>query len=109
MQLSNETERPDDERWVRIVSGEFSFLVKKKVAMRSDTMRDSLSSGFSEATLRTLDIEERPIITEKVLEYLAHKTTYENAEKKEDIPDFMERIPAELALELLTASDFLSA
>lgn len=44
----------------------------------------------------------RPIVTEKVLEYLAYKTTYENAGPKEEIPDFYERVMPELALELLS-------
>jgi elongin-C len=37
---------------------------------------------------------------EKVAEYMAYKTTYEKAGPKEDVPDFMERIPPEIALEL---------
>ena len=40
------------------------------------------------------------IIVEKLSEYLTYKSTYEGAKKTEDIPDFQERIYAEISLEL---------
>ena len=42
----------------------------------------------------------RAAVTEKFVEYLAHKATYENAHPNEEIPDFSERIAPEIALEL---------
>ena len=39
-------------------------------------------------------------VVEKVLEYLAFKKQYENAGPRDEIPDFQERIPPEVALEL---------
>jgi elongin-C len=39
-------------------------------------------------------------VTEKLVEYLAYKTTYENVPPNEEIPDFFERIDPEIALEL---------
>jgi transcription elongation factor B subunit 1 len=45
----------------------------------------------------------RPVVTEKVLEYLVHKAQYEKAGPKEEIPDFTERIVPELALEMYVA------
>jgi transcription elongation factor B subunit 1 len=39
-------------------------------------------------------------VTEKFVEYLAYKATYENAPPNEEIPDFIERIAPEIALEL---------
>jgi hypothetical protein len=39
-------------------------------------------------------------VTEKFVEYLAYKTTYENVNPNEEIPDFFERIAPEIALEL---------
>jgi hypothetical protein len=39
-------------------------------------------------------------VTEKFVEYLAYKATYDNAPPNEDIPDFIERIDPEIALEL---------
>lgn len=40
------------------------------------------------------------VVTEKLVEYLSYKATYEHAPPKEDIPDFYERIMPEVALEL---------
>jgi transcription elongation factor B subunit 1 len=37
---------------------------------------------------------------EKICEYLVHRNAYENAGPKEEIPEFMTRIPPEMALEL---------
>lgn len=39
-------------------------------------------------------------MTEKFVEYLAFKSTYENVQPNEEIPDFHERIAPEIALEL---------
>jgi hypothetical protein len=39
-------------------------------------------------------------VTEKFVEYLAYKATYENASPNEEIPEFSERIDPEIALEL---------
>ncbi|CAL1710686.1 unnamed protein product [Somion occarium] len=62
--------------------------------------------NFAEAAMNTCRLEERGIVVEKLLEYLAYKSTFESAPKKEDIPDFMERIAPEIALELLMAADY---
>ena len=40
------------------------------------------------------------IIVEKLSEYLIYKSTYENAKRNEDIPDFQERVNPEISLEL---------
>lgn len=42
----------------------------------------------------------RGAVLEKLLEYLSFKNLYEAAGRKEDIPDFQERIQPEIALEL---------
>jgi transcription elongation factor B subunit 1 len=39
-------------------------------------------------------------VTEKFVEFLAFKATYENIHPNDDIPDFCERIAPEIALEL---------
>lgn len=46
----------------------------------------------------------RAAVTEKFVEFLAYKTTYENAQSNEEIPDFSERIAPEIALELCVDS-----
>ena len=45
---------------------------------------------------------------EKVLEYMAFRKTYEDAGPKEEVPvnEFMERLPPEVALELLVHRAF---
>lgn len=42
----------------------------------------------------------RGVVLEKVAEYLLFKQRYENTTNKDAIPDFQERIPPEIALEL---------
>ncbi|VDB96281.1 unnamed protein product [Peniophora sp. CBMAI 1063] len=99
-----------DDAWIRVKSGSFTFLVKKKVLLRSGTLKDMLGGDFQEMNERTVDLSAsaRPIVAEKVIEYLAYKTTYENAGPKDEIPDFYERVMPELALELLTTADYLA-
>ncbi|KAI0788980.1 BTB/POZ protein [Irpex lacteus] len=100
-------DRGDD--WVRLVSNDgHSFLVRRKVAMVSGTLKDMLSTeaNFAEAAANTCPVQERAIVTEKLCEYMQYKSTYENVPPKEDIPDFSERIPPEIVLELLTTADY---
>ena len=47
-----------------------------------------------------LTVSLRAAVTEKFVEFLAYKATYENVQPNEDIPDFSERIAPEIALEL---------
>jgi transcription elongation factor B subunit 1 len=42
----------------------------------------------------------RGAVVEKICEYLIHKNTYEHAGAKDDVPEFSNRIPPEMALEL---------
>lgn len=109
-QANNHTGKNDD--WVKLVSSDgYSFLVKRNVAMVSGTLKTMLSadSPFREALANTCTISERAVLVEKVCEYMAFKAQYENAGPKEEIPlnEFTERIPPEVALELLLAADYL--
>jgi len=98
--------------WVRLQSTDgFSYLVKRKVAQASGTIRNMLDSeegGYSEALTKICDVRERGIIVEKLVEYMSFKTYYENANTKDEVPvnEFMERIPPEIVLELLLAADY---
>ncbi|KAF8154772.1 BTB/POZ protein [Crassisporium funariophilum] len=97
--------------WVRLQSSDgFTFLVRRKVAQSSGTIRNMLdpTSGYSEAQSRICEIRERGIIVEKLVEYMAFKTHYESVNAKEEIPvhEIMERIPPEIVLELLLAADY---
>ncbi|KZT06615.1 POZ domain-containing protein [Laetiporus sulphureus 93-53] len=98
----------NDSEWVKLVSNDgYSFLIRKKVAMGSGTLKNMLSeeSNFSEAVTNTCAINERGVVLEKLCEYLSYKALYENAPQR-DIPDFTERITPEIALELLVAADY---
>ncbi|KAI0325567.1 POZ domain-containing protein [Cubamyces sp. BRFM 1775] len=98
--------------WVRLTSPDgYEFLIKRKVAMCSGTLRNSLSaeSSFSEALSNTSHTTERAIIVEKLCEYLTYKSLYESAKKNEEIPDFQERVYPEISLELLVAADYYDA
>ncbi|KAI0828562.1 POZ domain-containing protein [Trametes gibbosa] len=95
--------------WVRLTSTDgYQFLVKRKVAMCSGTLRNSLSaeSSFSEALSNTSHTNERAIIVEKLCEYLSYKSFYQSAKKNEEIPDFQERVYPEISLELIVAADY---
>ncbi|EKM48322.1 uncharacterized protein PHACADRAFT_167536 [Phanerochaete carnosa HHB-10118-sp] len=96
---------PED--WIRLISTDgYSYLVQRKVAVMSGTLRNMLNNDFAEAASNTCPINERGIIVEKLCEYLQYKHTYENALPRQDGPDFTERIPPEIALELLVAADY---
>ncbi|KAI0780367.1 POZ domain-containing protein [Trametes elegans] len=95
--------------WVCLTSTDgYEFLVKRKVAMGSGTLRNSLSaeSSFSEALSNTSHANERAVIVEKLCEYLSYKSLYESAKRNEEIPDFQERVYPEISLELLVAADY---
>ncbi|KAM5543822.1 hypothetical protein V8D89_002439 [Ganoderma adspersum] len=98
--------------WVRLTSSDgYHYLVRRKVALCSGTLKNTLNedSNFVEATSNTCAMDERGIIVEKLAEYLIYKSTYENAKKNEDIPDFQERVNPEISLELLVAADYYDA
>ncbi|SJL01165.1 uncharacterized protein ARMOST_04483 [Armillaria ostoyae] len=101
-----------DEDWVRIESNDgFSFLVRRRVANISGTIKNSLDteSGFSEAESKTYVAREyRGLIVQKLLEYMCFKAHYEKVGPKEEVPvnEFLERIPPEIVLELLLAADY---
>ncbi|KAG5643629.1 hypothetical protein DXG03_000554 [Asterophora parasitica] len=99
-----ETESSDED-WIRVTSNDgFTFMVKRKIANVSGTMRNMLDteSNYAEAAERTCPVMQRGIIVEKMLEYMAFRAHYETVGAKEDIPvhEFMERLPPEIVLEL---------
>ncbi|KAJ7917989.1 BTB/POZ protein [Mycena leptocephala] len=102
---------PADDDWVRVTSDDgYSFLVKRKVANASETMRDMLDTAgnYAEAIARTCPVQQRGVIVEKLLEYMSFKSYYESVGPKDEVPvqEFMERIPPEIVLELLLAADY---
>ncbi|KAF9499250.1 POZ domain-containing protein [Pleurotus eryngii] len=100
-----------DSDWIRITSRDgFSFLAKRNVVNASGTLKNMLDteSSFQEGISKVCPIDERPIIVEKLVEYMAFKAYYQKAGPKEDVPaqEIIERIPLELVLELLLAADY---
>ncbi|KAN0125900.1 BTB/POZ fold [Russula decolorans] len=120
--------------WIRVTSRDgFSFIVKRNIVFRSGTLRNMLDErrtslhappltpiliatlpphpldSFTEAVQKVCPVDERAAVTEKFVEFLAYKATYENVQPNEEIPDFIERIAPEIALELLSAADYLEA
>ncbi|CCM01258.1 uncharacterized protein FIBRA_03307 [Fibroporia radiculosa] len=99
-QVNEETSSESD--WVKLVSTDgYSYLVRRKVAMGSATLRNMLNADnkFLEALSNTCVINERGVIVEKLCEYLSYKALYENTPAKE-VPDFTERLQPEIALEM---------
>ena len=127
-----EQETGKDTDWVRLQSTDgFSYLVRRKLAKTSGTIRTMLdpAGGYAEAQNLICEIKERcvlirqekitlktcvfllirGIIVEKLVEYMSFKSHYESVGPKEDIPvrDFLERIPPEIVLELYSTSSMV--
>ncbi|KAH9830184.1 BTB/POZ protein [Rhodofomes roseus] len=100
-----------DNDWVKLISKDgYTFLIRRKVAMNSGTLKNmvSVESNFAEAATNTCTIDDRGIIVEKLCEYLSYKNLYKDSPPKE-IPDFLERLQPEIALDLLMAADYYEA
>ncbi|KAJ3983511.1 BTB/POZ protein [Lentinula detonsa] len=101
----------DPEDWVRIISHDgYTFLLRRKVANMSETIKNSLdeTGGFAEAETKTYRSQERGIIVQKMIEYMSFKAHYSNVGPQEEIPanDMTERLPPEILLELILAADY---
>ncbi|EGF78491.1 hypothetical protein BATDEDRAFT_7508, partial [Batrachochytrium dendrobatidis JAM81] len=92
---------------VKLVSADgFEFVLDRKYAMASGTIKSMLSSPgmFTESLQNEIQFRDiKAVILEKVCRYLYYKVRYANS--IQEIPEFP--IEPELALELLMASDFL--
>lgn len=117
--MPEDLEQAKQSEWVKVISKRdgHSFIVPRDVAMGSGFLRNSLNpdAGFIEGQVNTCEVDDRyaanvvmkvslllsrAIIVEKVMEYLAHKHLYAKVGPREEIPDFQERIPPDIALEL---------
>ena len=85
-----------------------------------DSSSTPIQDSFTEAVQKVCPVDERYLpfflksfsrlfiyslypraaVTEKFVEFLSYKATYENVQPNEEIPDFIERIAPEIALEL---------
>ncbi|KZW01089.1 POZ domain-containing protein [Exidia glandulosa HHB12029] len=102
----------EQDEWVKLVSLDgFEFLLPRAAAQGSNTLKDMLdmSIGLAEATSNTVKLEYRAAVLQIVCEYLMYRYQVNTSGSKDEVPDFLERIPPELSLEVLMASDFLQA
>ncbi|TPX51658.1 hypothetical protein SeMB42_g01838 [Synchytrium endobioticum] len=92
---------------VKLISSDgFEFIIERKCALASGTLKNMLSSPgqFTESIQNEIRLRDmKAIIVEKVCKYLYYKVQYSSATS--DIPNFP--IEHEIALELLMAADFL--
>ncbi|KAI8585739.1 hypothetical protein HDU87_007368 [Geranomyces variabilis] len=92
---------------VKLVSSDgFEFIIDRKCAMASGTIKNMLSSPgqFTESVQNTVNFRDiKAVILEEVCKYLYYKVRYTNTTS--EIADFA--IAPEIALELLMAADFL--
>ncbi|CAK9780881.1 POZ domain-containing protein [Cutaneotrichosporon oleaginosum] len=87
----------------------YSFVVPRNVALASPTLKAMLDedAAFQEAASRTAKLQYRGIIILKVIEYLAFKVQYADFASTDIREDFQSKIDPYIALELLTAADYL--
>ncbi|KAJ3385822.1 hypothetical protein HDU84_002004 [Entophlyctis sp. JEL0112] len=101
-------EATKSEDYVKLISADgFEFIIDRKCAMASGTIKNMLSSPgqFTEAQQNEINFRDiKAIVLEKVCKYLYYKVRYTNTRDKE-LPDFP--IDVEIALELMMAADFL--
>ncbi|WRT66291.1 uncharacterized protein IL334_003244 [Kwoniella shivajii] len=102
----------EEEDFVLLESSDgYTFVVSKKIAIASGTLKTMLDeeAAFEEAKNKTCKIQQRGVILLKVIEYLAYKVQYAEFNAEDIKEDFSDRIDPYIALELLTAADFLEA
>eukprot|EP00899_Mesostigma_viride_P012262 jgi/Mesvir1/21036/Mv08084-RA.1 len=96
---------------VKLISREgFEFVIDRKAAMVSNTIKNMLSSqgNFTETELGEIKFPDisAPIL-EKVCQYFYYKLRYTNSVLEVDLPEFV--IEPHIALELLMAANFLDS
>lgn len=96
-----------DSGFVRLISSDgFEFVIEKRCAMASGTIKALLSSPgrFTESHQNLVEFKDiSALVLERVCQYLYYNVRYANSVT--EIPDF--KFPPEIALELLMAADFL--
>ncbi|XP_060844835.1 elongin-C-like [Rhopalosiphum padi] len=96
-----------DAMYIKLVSSDgHEFVIKRKLAMISNTIKAMLSGPgqFSENETNVIHFREIPShVLQKVCMYFAYKDPYTNC--PDPAPEFP--IPAEISVELLMAANFL--
>ncbi|GFZ44016.1 hypothetical protein JCM24511_01737 [Saitozyma sp. JCM 24511] len=87
----------------------YTFVVERRIACASGMLKSMLDeeAAFEEAKNKTCRIQQRGVVLLKVIEYLAYKVQYADFNTEDITEDFSDRIDPYIALELLTAADFL--
>eukprot|EP00617_Octactis_speculum_P019487 CAMPEP_0185746516 /NCGR_PEP_ID=MMETSP1174-20130828/5100_1 /TAXON_ID=35687 /ORGANISM="Dictyocha speculum, Strain CCMP1381" /LENGTH=104 /DNA_ID=CAMNT_0028421265 /DNA_START=31 /DNA_END=345 /DNA_ORIENTATION=- len=102
--MRSEEDEETPSPWVTFISKEgHEFIVDRKCAMISGTVKAMLSGGFMESKGKISFAEIRGLILEKVIQYMYYKVRYSKGSIAP--PEF--EIEPEIALELLMASNYL--
>ncbi|WVN88297.1 uncharacterized protein L203_103502 [Cryptococcus depauperatus CBS 7841] len=110
MDTPDKKPQTEDNDFVLLESADgYTFVVSRKIACASGMLKSMLDedAAFEEARNKACKIQQRGVILLKVLEYLAYKVQYSEFNAEDVKEDFSDRIDPYIALELLTAADFL--
>ncbi|KAL7752661.1 elongin C [Sorochytrium milnesiophthora] len=92
---------------VRLLSSDgFEFVIDRKCAMASGTIKSMLSSPgrFTESQQNLIEFKDiKAIVLEKVCQYLYYRVRYTNSTS--EIPDF--KLEPDYALEVLMVAEYL--
>ena len=89
---------------IKLISGEgHEFLVDRRCAMVSGTIKAMLSGQFAESRGEVRFPEIPGVVLERVIQYLHYKVRYTHSSQR--VPNF--EVEPEIALELLMASNYL--
>eukprot|EP00771_Trimastix_marina_P002510 gnl/Trimastix_PCT/3639.p1 GENE.gnl/Trimastix_PCT/3639~~gnl/Trimastix_PCT/3639.p1 ORF type:complete len:120 (+),score=22.18 gnl/Trimastix_PCT/3639:2-361(+) len=107
-ELKMDVDLPDQEapEFVTLRScDDFEFIVDKKCAMVSGTIRTMLQSSFLEAKEQVIRFPDIPaVLLEQAIEYFYYKVRYTNS--TEPYPPF--KVHPEMALQLLMVANYLN-
>lgn len=100
-------ECPEVDAITLISNDGYEFVVEKRTAMISLTLRNMLFGGgnFEEVDTKTFRLPIRAIILERIIEYWHYRTQY--SDHIDQLPEF--KIDPKMALELMQAADYLQS
>ena len=95
----------EQEEYVKLVSAEgHEFILPRRIALVSKTMRAMLEGNFREAEDAVVQFPDLSAhVLEKVIQYLHYYVRYNNSTSR--IPEF--KIEPEISLELMVAANYL--
>ncbi|KAF7307666.1 hypothetical protein MKEN_01126500 [Mycena kentingensis (nom. inval.)] len=105
----NTAEATTDNDWIRLTSDDgYTFLVRRTVANASGTLNDTIDTegNFAEAASKHVNLQQRGVIVERMLDYMSFKAHYENSTEDVPVHEMLDRINPEVVLELLLSADY---